>query len=138
MHLEYVKKFVGRTPVLFVINKIDAFNSEDEEVSNVIARQTEYLRSKGFGRPIVCPVSSRAAYLSKKQSREELSRIERRELYNYVDKFQEIDLTEYYGERFPSINISDMKAEEKQLLKTCGFRYIEEIIKKYTEGEKVK
>lgn len=29
-HLEFVRKTIGKTPLIFVLNKIDSFNEEDE------------------------------------------------------------------------------------------------------------
>ena len=129
VHLEYVKKTVGRTPVLFVVNKIDTFNTEEENVIETVKRQTEYLKKKGFKNPMVCPVSAKAAYLSKQFTKSELSRFEKRELYSLVDKFQEMNLPKYYSEMFKNIKIPDSQNEEEQLLKTSGMAYVEKIIK---------
>ena len=128
-HLEYVKKTIGRTPVLFVVNKIDTFNTEEENVIETIKRQTEYLKKKGFKNPMVCPVSAKAAYLSKQFAKADLSRFEKRELYSLVDKFQEMNLQKYYSETFKNIKIPDSQSEEEQLLKTSGMAYVEKIIK---------
>lgn len=135
-HLDFVKQIIGRTPVIFIINKIDSFNVDEESIGESIKRQTEYLRKKGFKYPIVCPVSSKAGYLAKRFSAGELSRIEKRELYNYIDKFEKMGLTEYYAKIFPGIKIADSSIEEEQLLKTSGFAYIEKIILYFTTGGK--
>lgn len=133
-HLEFVKHTIGRTPVIFIMNKIDSYNVEDEDVIETINRQTEYLKKKGFKDPLVCPVSARAGYLAKQFLSSGLSRSEERELYNYVDKFEQMRLEEYYKKRFPKILIEDEEQEEKQLLKICGLSYVEQIIREYTKG----
>lgn len=133
-HLEFVKRTIGRTPIVFIMNKIDSFNVEDENVIETISRQTEYLNGKGFKDPLVCPVSARAGYLAKQFLSAGLSKSEERELYNYVDKFEQMRLEEYYKMHFPKIIIEDVEQEEKQLLKTCGLSYVEQIIKEYTKG----
>lgn len=135
-HLEFVKYTIGHSPIIFVMNKIDSYHVEDEDVMETINRQTEYLKKKGFKNPLVCPISARAGYLAKQFSTVGLSRSEERELYNYVDKFEQIKLEEYYKKCFPKIVIEDEEQEEKQLLKTCGLSYVEEIIKEYTKGER--
>ena len=133
-HLDFVKRTIGRTPIIFVMNKIDSYNVEEEDVLETINRQSEYLKKKGFKAPLVCPVSARAGYLAKQYFSVGLSRSEERELYNYVDKFEQMKLEEYYKKSFPKILIEDEEQEEKQLLKTCGLSYVEQIIKEYAKG----
>jgi len=133
-HLEFVKHTIGRTPIIFVMNKIDSYNVEDEDVIETIKRQTEYLKKKGFKNPMVCPVSARAGYLAKQYLSTGLSKSEERELYNYIDKFEQMRLEEYYKKRFPKIIIEDVEQEEMQLLKTCGLSYVEQIIRECTKG----
>lgn len=135
-HLEYVKKHIGKKAILFVLNKIDMFDPEEEDVIKAVDRVVEYIKSKGFKNPSVCPVSSYAAYLSKASQDRELSRIERRELYYLVDKFEKMRLVEYYNSNFPMIKIDDAENEEMQLQKTCGFAYVEKIIKDAIKEEK--
>ena len=136
-HLEFVRKSIGEKPIIFIINKIDTFNIEEEDIINTIKKQYEYIESKGFKKPIVCPVSSRAGYLSKISKYGKLSRVENRELYNYIDKFEQMKLMDYYNKCFPDIKIKDSKDENTQLLKTCGLSYVEKIIKVITEGGKI-
>ena len=135
-HLEFVKSTIGRTPVIFIMNKIDSYNLEEENVAETIGRQIEYLKKKGFKNPVVCPVSARAGYLAKQFTATQLSRSEKRELYNYVDKFEQMKLDDYYEEYFPKIVIEDKEHEEEQLLKTCGLAYVEQIIKECIKGGK--
>lgn len=135
-HLEFVKNTIGRTPVIFIMNKIDSYNPEEENVTATIGRQIEYLKKKGFKNPIVCPVSAKAGYLAKQFTTTQLSRSEERELYNYVDKFEQMMLVDYYEEHFPGIVIQDKEHEEEQLLKTCGLAYVEQIIKECIKGGK--
>lgn len=127
-HLDYVKRTVGNIPVLFIINKVDSFNVEEENINETIKRQVNILKEKGFKNPIVCPVSSRAGYLAKQFEKDNLTRSERRELYNYVDKFDQMELPAYYQKNFKYIKVADRESEELQLLKTSGLAYIEKII----------
>lgn len=135
-HLEFVKGTIGRTPIIFIMNKIDSYNVEDENIIETLNRQIEYLRKKGFKNPVVCPVSARAGFLAKKYLSVGLSRSEERELYNYVDKFEQMRLKDYYKMRFPKIIIKDVEQEEKQLLKTSGLSYVEQIIRECIKGER--
>lgn len=135
-HLDYVKRVIGRTPVIFVINKIDAFNTEEESLEDAIQRQIGFLKKKGFKNPLICPVSSRAGYLSKQFKSGKLSRTELRELYNYIDKFEQMNLPQYYKAAFNKIKVKDSEQEELQLQKICGLAYVEKIIIKLTTGGK--
>ena len=135
-HLDFVKQSIGRTPILFVMNKVDSYNVEEEDIFTTIQRQIIYLKNKGFKKPIVCPVSARAGYLVKQFISGKLSRSEERELYNFVDKFERMDLPRYYEELFPEIKIADNAQEEIQLLKNCGLAYIEKRIEGFTKGGK--
>lgn len=128
-HLNFVRNNAKNIPVLFVVNKIDAYNLEDEDVEETLKAQKKYLEGIGFRDPILCPVSSRAAYLAKKYMTGAMTRGELRELDNLVIKFEEMKLAKYYRESFPKIQISDVAKEELQLLKNSGMSYIEQIIR---------
>lgn len=134
-HLDFVRNNAPDIPVLFVVNKIDAFNLEDEDVEEALKVQKKYLEGIGFRDPILCPVSSRAAYLAKKYMVSGMTRGELRELGNLVIKFEEMELTKYYRELFPKIHISDVRKEELQLLKNSGMLYIEQIIAQSYKGK---
>lgn len=133
-HLNYVKKHIGDKPVLFVMNKIDAFNEDEEDIESIALTQIKRLEAKGFHEPLVCPVSARAGFLAKKAKEEELGRMERRELNNMEDKFEQMNIVDYYTKYYPEFVIPDHEDEDKQLLKTCGISYVETIIKTFCEG----
>ncbi len=135
-HLEFVRQAAGRHPVLFVLNKVDAVNPEEENLETIIARQKEYLKEKGFENPAICPVSAKAGYLSKKFASDGLSRTEEKELYSYVDKFERMGLAGYYAKNFRNIKVRDTVIEERQLWKTSGMAYTEKIIKGIATGGK--
>lgn len=135
-HLEFVRDNVGECPILFVINKIDGFNIEEESVEEALRAQKKYLEDIGFKNPVLCPVSSRAAYLAKKFMAERLTKGEAKELDNLIFKFEEMNLPQYYNEFFPEIRIPDRKKEEMQLLKNSGMLYIERIILQIYDGGK--
>ena len=128
-HLATIQKLDRKKTILFVMNKIDLFNDEDGDIESIILKQAKYLESKGFHNPLICPVSAKAGFLSKKAQQEELSKLERRELNCLEDKLEKMKVTEYYAKYFPYIKIEDHTDEDQQLLKICGLSYIEEIIR---------
>lgn len=135
-HLETVRDCLGQRDILFIMNKIDQLISEDDSILDSIENQRKFLISKGFQQPLICPVSSRAAYLAKKSRLETLSRLERREMEIYMDKFEQQGLPEYYQKHFGLSPISPTE-ETEALLANCGFSYLEnQIVKFYTmEGK---
>ncbi|MFR5251714.1 MAG: dynamin family protein [Butyricicoccus sp.] len=135
-HLEFVKKHIGRADILFVMNKIDSLNFEEENLTDIIQDQHRFLCDIGFREPIICPVSARAAYLVKKDQQTELARFERHELYNYMDKFEQNSIAEYYENILHCPSITDSDDEAELLLKNCGFAYLEEILASYSNGGK--
>lgn len=137
LHLKAVAERIGRTNILFVMNRVDHLISEDDDIASALAKQREFLTAKGFRNPVICPVSARAAYLAKKSQQEELSRIERRELENNIDKFQEQSLSSYYEKSLGCAPIPDSGDEAQQLLKNCGLSYLELIIKYIKDGGKI-
>ena len=60
--------------------------------------------------------------------------MERRELNNMVDKFEQMNIVDYYTKYYPELVLPDSEDEDKQLLKTCGISYVETIIKTICEG----
>lgn len=135
-HLEFVKKNAGRKKVLFVMNKIDAFDIEEEDVESVIQRQREHLEQIGFKNPSICPVSSKAGWLAKRYENGKLARFEQKEFDVLADKFEQMRLPEYYQKYFPKVDVLDSKGKGEELLKNCGIAYIEQIIKKKVQSKR--
>lgn len=86
--------------------------------------------AKNFKQPIViCPMSSLAGLLVKLNRRQSLSRTEQGQLYNLIDKFDDMGLVEYYQKFFSHLHSEDSSSETEQLLKNSGFAYVEKIIR---------
>lgn len=134
-HLKFVSETIGKRKCLFVMNKIDRLVSEDESLPDIIARQKAYLKQHGFKNPIICPVSTRAAYLTKKSRHEDSSRSEQREMENYVDMFAQSGLAEYYENELGCSAVPMTGKEVDDLYRNCGFAYLENIIIRYKEKE---
>jgi len=134
-HLEVVREQMDYVKIIFIMNKADQLISEDDNVMNAIESQRKFLISKGFQNPVICPVSARAAYLVKKSQTESLSRLERREMENYMDKFVCQSLSPYYKQHFGCLS-TDTEDESEALFRNCGFAYLEEIIANILNGGK--
>lgn len=127
-HLEFTHKTLEEAKIIFLMNKMDNLISEDEDVIEVISRQRDFLIEKGFKAPVICPVSARAAYLVKKSKHESISRLERREMEAYMDKFAANSLSGYYTDVLGCDPLPASNSEEAMLFIDCGFAYIERII----------
>ena len=135
-HLEIVRQHIGRTNIIFIMNKVDQLITEDDNFIDVVEGQRKFLVSKGFRNPIICPVSARAAYLVKKSKHEDLSRLERREMENFIDKFEQQSLSKYYANllKCPPITAED---DIDSLLINSGFAYLEKVIENLCDGGRV-
>ena len=130
-HLRFIRENLGRKKIIFILNKIDAFN-EDDDINKTIDSHIKYLESLGFDSPIVCPVSAVAAVLGqKKLSGAEFTKIENRQLDNYIINFEQSDLCSYYQKHFKKLSLKKPESDEEALLHHCGIAYIEKIISRY-------
>ena len=127
-HLEYVARSSGNKPVLFIMNRVDALLTDEESIESIIMRQKDFLQTKGYRNPIVCPISAKAAFLAKKSLQESLSRLETREFYTYSDLFEQNSLANYY-ENILKCPVIQAENDAHILLRNCGLTYIENIIR---------
>lgn len=125
--LTYIKQTIGKTPILFVINKVDLFDADEDKIEDKVGFWKDYICSFGFKNPLICPISSRAGYLAKKIKHEQLSLFDELDFYNYVYKFEKMGLRQYYQKSFPNIKVENVDKEE-QLIATSGIAYVEKII----------
>ena len=130
-HLMFVKKNIGNKPIIFILNKIDKFNSEDDDAIQIIEKHREYLRRLGYINPILCPLSSRYALLAKRSKYDELSRLESRELDRAMMDFEDLNYSKYYNEHFSDIGVCNTENEMDTFLINCGIEYVEKIICNY-------
>ena len=125
--LTYIKQTIGKTPILFVINKVDLFDADEDKIEDKVGFWKDYICSFGFKNPLICPISSRAGYLAKKIKHEQLSLFDELDFYNYIHKFEKMGLRQYYQKSFPNIKVENVDKEE-QLIATSGIAYVEKII----------
>lgn len=126
-HLAFIRQTVGDAPVLFVLNKVDELNPEKENVAEIFQKMKNYLELHGFHNPLICPVSSQAGWMAKRELQGELSGTEQWKLWAYMGRFQKMNLPEYYATEFPRAGV-DHNMEREQLRRTSGLAYVEKII----------
>ena len=66
-HLKFIAKNVSKGKVIFVLNKLDNFNSKDDSIEESIEGVRKDLFALGYENPIICPISAYFALLVKKR-----------------------------------------------------------------------
>lgn len=128
-YLDFIKEYHGKRNILFLANKIDCINPDEEDVHEQLLSVKKYLENHGFHDPMLAPFSSGAATLVQKKYRDgKLNHYSQWQLENLIYKFKVFDLSSYYQKAFPYIDIPDASEDDEQLLKTCGLRYVEKLI----------
>ncbi len=154
-----------RDRFLFAINKMDAYNPEEEDISDVMRKARKYLADHGIENPQIFPCSAFTAlnirtYLNGIDNIGELSRNEQKKLPTaardtlpMIDKFNEHEPMhlEQYSTLSPSAQkelnykldrAEKNKNEKEQALVHCGICSIEAAIEayvnKYAKTKKVK
>lgn len=131
-HLHFIAENCKDKQIIFVLNKADQLFAEEENLTELLRRQYQYLESLGFTKPLLFPVSAKAACLAQKSAREPLNRIERRELDNYIYDFSQMNFIGWDEELFHRVKIPPIPCtyeETWELLRDCGFAYLEEYLK---------
>lgn len=127
--------------VLFVINKIDCLDLENESISELVMETEKYLETNGIKNVNILPVSALSANLFKKVlNGHELTRKEKREFYNCYELFgtNDIKMTSYaitddLPEQFKKIYVDSDEftaAQLKAALENTGLPYLEKYIQK--------
>ena len=132
-HLHFIAENCQDKQIVFVLNKADQLFSEEENLTELLRRQYQYLESLGFAHPLLFPISAKAACLAQKSAREPLNRIEQRELDNYIYDFSQMNFNTWDRELFRRVKIPMIPRtyeETWELLRNCGFAYLEEYLKR--------
>lgn len=60
--LKYLRRNV-RKPIIFVLNRLDEFNSEQDSIAKMLKDYKSELKKMGFKRPTIVPISAYASFL---------------------------------------------------------------------------
>ncbi|MGP2360017.1 dynamin family protein [Acinetobacter junii] len=90
-YLKFIYKNVKSNKIIFLVNKLDDFDLENESIENFKINLEKYLNELGFNNPVIFGVSAYRALLIKKLIyQEKMSRKERRDLLNLIDESEDI------------------------------------------------
>lgn len=127
-HLQFVlENYSGK--IVFVVNKLDKFRKKEDSVSETLSAVVSDLMKMGFNSPLVVPVSSAAAYLSKlKYFGETLDEEDQDEFDRMARKLKktEYQFDKYYP-AYSGTSIDD-NSESYHLLLHSGILQLENII----------
>jgi len=142
-YLKFIQKKVQHQKIIFLVNKIDEFDIENESISSFINNLTSYLKDLGFLQPIIFTISAYRSLLIKKFTKQEkLSRKERRELFSFLE--DDNIFFDYGLIPFPIETINHIKCQKRfedldedfqdydylnQIYCNTGFQYFEFYIK---------
>ena len=108
VHLDFIKANIKNRKIIFVINKVDELDAENEDLKSIIKEVRTFLINRGFKEPHIYAVAAEAALLGRCMAGEELNRRDRRKL-----EFLLHDLVELNGRE----NIIDCQAENLNIFK---------------------
>lgn len=126
-HLKWVSDHVPKGKAIFVLNKLDDFNSNVDNISESIEALHSDLLKLGFEKPVICPISAYFGLLLKmKLTSQEFTEDEQDEYDRLSKKFgrPQYDLSPYYEE----VQCFDSEAEELKLCKKSGIYGLEKYI----------
>lgn len=139
-YLEYIIDKVKDKEIIIVLNKLDNFDIDEDNIKESIDKVYKDLQRYGLKNSKVCPISAYAGLLAKRKiADEELSKIESRKLENYIYQFEEpeYDLSVFYEHDVNILvenYINEHKNSEKdsylQLLNNTGILSLEYMLSK--------
>ena len=128
--IEYLKWIVynaDRDKVIFVLNKIDEYRNNEDNVKESIARLNTDLKNIGFNNPTICPTSSYFGLLLKKSKRfQALDDNEKDDLKYLIKKFSrdDNDMSIYYPKGLRYYGRDSIKIMESK----CGVYELERMV----------
>jgi translation elongation factor EF-1alpha len=125
--------------VLFVVNKVDALDTERESLEKLMMEIRGYLGNCGFASPNILPLSALSAYLfTKVLNGEVLSRKQRRDFQAAFDLYQpnqmslvSYTMTDDYPKQYEYVQIDDGEYRVSDIIgahTNTGIPYLEQYI----------
>jgi small GTP-binding protein len=127
LYIKQVKRLIGKIPIIFVLNKLDSFDQEEDSIAQSLEALKQQLNSLGIVAPKIISVSARAALLSKLQlSGQKLTLSEQQQLQIYEMKFNTIN--QFNLEEQTANLTSEKNSAAKLLLHHSGITNLEKAI----------
>ena len=133
-HIKWIGKHLRKENIVFVINKIDSLNPEEDDREACLNRLKNGLIKLGWESPVICPVSAYFAFLLKRRAKGfTLSEEELEDYDRFARKFSkpQHDLTFYYDGQSSSLADSEFI----RLSKACGMYGLEQVLFDRKKGQ---
>ena len=142
--LSFITQKVKENPklkILFIVNKVDLIDPEEENIERFMLSCKKYIESLGIKQPVIVPVSAYGALLFKKAINQlSLTRKEQIDFFMYADLFhqKEPPILDHFSNHilfndpeFVSINGKEYKCSQlRAALQNTGLPLLEEMINK--------
>lgn len=69
--VKWVSDKTDHNKIVFVLNKLDNYNIEDDDISESVVKVQKWLKKRGISDPVLCPVSAYFGYLIKQMVKKE-------------------------------------------------------------------
>ena len=135
VHIKWMGKNLRKENIVFVVNKIDNLNPEEDDREACLARLKNGLLQLGWTDPVICPVSAYFAFLLKRREKGFPLSEEELDDYDYfVRKFSkpQHNLTFHYEGQ----SSSQTDSEFIRLSKACGMYGLEQVLLNRTNGQR--
>ncbi|GHV82437.1 hypothetical protein AGMMS49991_09950 [Spirochaetia bacterium] len=139
VYLEYIKNNIRGKSIVFVVNKLDRFRLEEDNIEESINKIRDQLASMGFPKPTICPISAYTGYMAKRKLFEnDLSEdnLDEYDLLSGQFRRPEYDLSKYYDPEIKKIartyveKADENTKNEMALLYKSGFLCLETLLQK--------
>ena len=128
-HLKFVAEHVPKDKVIFVLNKLDAFNKKYDSIEASLANIKKDLLAFGYERPRIYPISAYFALLVKKRLTGEILTEDEQDSYAlFAKKFgkPEYDISRYYPFAAQIDGVQDGKLAAAAV--QCGLYGLESVL----------
>ena len=133
-HLQHIHEVLGKKKVVFVINQLDKFDKDEDDIIACVERFKNDVEEIGFNNAIICPISAYAGVLAKKKLyNENMTEIEKIELQMMILKFQENEerMKKFFVHKEFVLQNKNADSEDKDCLKLLyqsGITNLEKIL----------
>ena len=104
--------------IIFVLNKSDCFNNEDDDMAKIMKRVSKYLEKKGIENTDILPIAALPALVIRSEPQDELEKLHRNFYINIMNIDENLHLEKYTVMKSENYKLKNISNEEKALLHT--------------------
>ena len=104
--------------IIFVLNKSDCFNNEDDDMAKIMKRVSKYLEKKGIENTDILPIAALPALVIRSEPQDESEKLHRNFYINIMNIDENLHLEKYTVMKSENYKLKNISNEEKALLHT--------------------